>query len=90
MRKVKKARAAGFFAAVAAMGAGILFIPTPLRGPGDPGPHGRRPGDGDLPRGRRASSSSMYVRDGDPVKKGDVLAIASLINLPEACASAWP
>ena len=31
MRKVKKARAAGFFAVAAAIIAGVLLIPTPMR-----------------------------------------------------------
>ena len=79
MRKVKKARAAGFFAVTAAIIAGVLLIPTPLRVQGTLVLKPAAPSivypevEGQLVK--------LHVRDGDPVKKGDVL--ATLSNLPK-------
>jgi putative peptide zinc metalloprotease protein len=79
MRKVKKARAAGFFAVVAAIIAGVLLIPTPLRVQGTLVLKAADPEviypevEGQVTR--------IYLRDGDFVKKDQP--IASMINLPK-------
>ena len=72
MRKVKKARAAGFFAVVTVVVAGILLIPTPLRVQGTFVLTAAKPAMvyADVP-GRLVE---LNVRDGDWVKKGDLLA----------------
>ncbi len=76
MRKVKKARAAGFFAAATAIIAGVLLIPTPLRLQGTlvlmpAEPVAVYPEvEGQLVK--------LWVKDGDEVKKGQLL--AELIN----------
>ena len=76
LRKVKKARAAGFAVAFAALVAGILLIPTPLRIQGTLVLMPAKPDeiytevDGQL--------VELNVRDGDWVKKDTV--IAKLIN----------
>ena len=77
MRKVKKARAAAYFAAFAAIVAAILMIPTPLQitgslvlQPAEPKPvYAEVPGQ----------VVRYYVRDGDYVSEGDP--IAELSNL---------
>jgi putative peptide zinc metalloprotease protein len=77
MRKVKKARAAAFFAVAGALAAGILLIPTPLRVSGTLVLTAAKPalvyaeGPGRL--------VELKVRDGDPVRAGDM--IAELVNL---------
>ena len=79
MRKVKKARAAGFFAVAAAIIALVLLIPTPLRVQGTLVLTAANPAliypevEGQLVR--------MHVRDGDKVEQGQVL--AELINPPK-------
>ncbi len=79
MRKVKKARAAGFFAVVGVVIALILMIPTPLRVQGSLVLTVAEPTivypevEGYL--------AELHVRDGETVKAGQPL--ASLINLPK-------
>ncbi len=79
MRKVKKARAAGFFAVAAASIAGILLIPTPLRVQGTLVVQVADPAI--LYPAVEGRLYELYVRDGDRVKKGDP--IARLSNLPK-------
>lgn len=76
MRKVKKARAAGFFAVAGAIVAGILLIPTPLRVQGTLVLKAAKPQElyAEVP-GRLVE---LDVRDGEWVKKGTK--IASLSN----------
>ncbi len=75
MRKVKKARAAGFFAAAAALTAGILLIPTPLRVTGTLELSAEKP---EMIYAEVPGRVVEYkVRDGDHVKAGDVLAVLS-------------
>ena len=75
MRKVKKARAAAFFAATAAVAAGILFIPTPMRVQGTLVLTAEKPAMvyAEVP-GRLVE---LKVRDGEPVKSGQLLATLS-------------
>ncbi len=76
MRKVKKARAAGFFAVAGAIVAGILLIPTPLRVQGTLVLKAAKPQElyAEVP-GRLVE---LNVRDGEWVKKDTK--IASLSN----------
>ena len=75
MRKVKKARAAGFAAVAVAIVAGILLIPTPLRVQGTLVLTAAKPEEvyAEVP-GRLVE---LNVRDGEWVKKGTVLATLS-------------
>ncbi len=79
MRKVKKARTAGFFAVAAAIIAGVMLIPTPLRVQGTLVLTVAQPAmvypevEGQLVR--------IHVRDGDPVAEGQLL--AEMINPPK-------
>src|SRR4051812_40363715 len=75
MRKVKKARAAGFFAVVGVVVAGILLIPTPLRVQGSLVLTAAKPDEvyAEVP-GRLVE---LKVRDGDQVKKDQILAVLS-------------
>jgi putative peptide zinc metalloprotease protein len=72
MRKVKKARAAGFFAVAGATLAGILLIPTPLRVQGTLVLTAAKPAPvyAEVP-GRLVS---LEVRDNQWVKRGTILA----------------
>ncbi|MBX6315142.1 MAG: HlyD family efflux transporter periplasmic adaptor subunit [Isosphaeraceae bacterium] len=72
MRKVKKARAAACFATAAVLVAGILLIPTPLRVQGTLVLTAEKPAliYAEVP-GRLVE---MAVRDGDAVKKDDIIA----------------
>ena len=79
MRKVKKARAAGFFAAVAASAAGVLFIPTPLHVQGTLVLTAARPAE--IYPEVEGQLVEIHVRDGDRVTQGEVL--ATLSNLPK-------
>lgn len=80
MRKVKKARAAAFFAASAALVAAILMIPTPLHVSGTLflTPAGGTPVYAEVP----GQVVRYLVRDGDTVQEGDVL--AELSNLEKS------
>ena len=75
MRKVKKARAAGFAAVAVAIVAGILLIPTPLRVQGTLVLTAAKPAEiyAEVP-GRLVE---LNVRDGEWVKKDTVLATLS-------------
>ena len=75
MRKVKKARAAAFAAVALAAIAGILLIPTPLRVQGTLVLTPAKPAIvyAEVP-GRLVE---LRVRDGQQVKKGDILAVLS-------------
>jgi putative peptide zinc metalloprotease protein len=75
MRKVKKARAAGFAVAFVAIVAGILLIPTPLRVQGTLVLTAAKPEEiyAEVP-GRLVE---LKVRDGEWVKKGTELALLS-------------
>jgi len=75
MRKVKKARAAGFAVAAIAILAGILLIPTPLRVQGTFNLTAAKPEEvyAEVP-GRLVE---LKVRDGQYVKAGDEIAILS-------------
>jgi putative peptide zinc metalloprotease protein len=75
MRKVKKARAAGFAVAAIAILAGVLLIPTPLRVQGTLVLTAAKPEEvyAEVP-GRLVE---LKVRDGEWVKKGTELAILS-------------
>jgi putative peptide zinc metalloprotease protein len=75
MRKVKKARAAAFFAVAGALVAGILLIPTPLRVHGTLVLTAAKPKlvYAEVP-GRLVE---LKVRDGDPVEAGQLLATLS-------------
>jgi putative peptide zinc metalloprotease protein len=75
MRKVKKARAAGFAAVAAAIVAGILLIPTPLRVQGTLVLTAAKPEEiyAEVP-GRLVE---LRVRDAEWVRKGTVLATLS-------------
>src|SRR3954454_15775934 len=75
MRKVKKARAAIFAAGGVAIVAGILLIPTPLRIQGSLVLTAAKPDEiyAEVP-GRL---TELRVRDGEPVKKNQVLAVLS-------------
>jgi len=75
MRKVKKARAAGFLVAAVAIVACILMIPTPLRVSGTLVLKPAKPQEvyAEVP-GRLIE---LKVRDGEWVKKGDVIATLS-------------
>ncbi|WP_165232744.1 site-2 protease family protein [Aquisphaera insulae] len=76
LRKVKKARAAGFAVAAVAIVAAILLIPTPLRIQGTLVLTAAKPEEIYVdPEGQLVE---MNVRDGDMVKEGQV--IARLIN----------
>jgi putative peptide zinc metalloprotease protein len=72
MRKVKKARAAAFFAVAGAVVAGVLLIPTPLRVQGTLVLTAAKPAlvYAEVP-GRL---EELLVRDGEPVKKDQVIA----------------
>ncbi len=72
LRKMKKARTAGFFAGVAALITGVLLIPTPLRVQGTLVLAPEKPAlvYGETP-GRLVS---LEVKDGDPVEEGQVIA----------------
>ncbi len=75
MRKVKKARAAAFFAGFVAVAAGILLIPTPLRVSGTLVLTPAKPATvyAEVP-GRLVE---LKVRDGEPVAEGQLLATLS-------------
>ena len=75
MRKVKKARAAAFFAAAGLLVAGILLIPTPLRVSGTLVLTAAKPKlvYAEVP-GRLVE---LKVRDGDPVRAGQLIATLS-------------
>jgi putative peptide zinc metalloprotease protein len=75
MRKVKKARAASFAAVAVVTVAGILLIPTPLRVQGSLVLTAAKPDEiyAEVP-GRLLE---LKVRDGDPVKKDQILATLS-------------
>jgi multidrug resistance efflux pump len=75
MRKVKKVRAAAFAAVTVALVTGILLIPTPLRVQGTLVLTAAKPAEiyAEVP-GRL---EALYVKDGDPVKEGMVLATLS-------------
>jgi putative peptide zinc metalloprotease protein len=75
MRKVKKARAAAFFAGTAAVAAMILLIPTPLRVQGTLVLSPAKPAEvyAETP-GRLVD---LLVRDGEMVKEGQILATLS-------------
>lgn len=77
MRKVKKARAAAFFAVFVALVAAILMIPTPLHVSGSLvlTPAHPEPVYAEVP----GQVVTYYVRDGDHVEPGDP--IAELSNL---------
>ncbi|MDB5351134.1 MAG: multidrug resistance efflux pump [Planctomycetota bacterium] len=79
MRKVKKARAAGFFAVAAAIIAGILLIPTPLRVQGTLVLTAAEPAE--IYPEVEGQVVKYYVRDGEPVKKGERL--IELSNKPK-------
>ncbi len=78
MRKVKKARAAGFFAVATALVAGILVIPTPLRVQGTLVLTASKPAiiyaevTGRLVE--LGDHNGRALRDGDWVKEGDLIA----------------
>ena len=72
MRKVKKARAAAFFAAVGAVTAGVLLIPTPLRVQGTLVLTPAKPEM--VYAGVPGRLVELNVRDGEDVKKGTLLA----------------
>jgi putative peptide zinc metalloprotease protein len=78
MRKVKKARAAAWFAGAAAVVAGILLIPTPLRVKGTFVLMPANPATvyADTP-GRMVQ---LLVRDGEMVKEGQLLAVLSNLD----------
>jgi putative peptide zinc metalloprotease protein len=78
MRKVKKARAAAWFAGAAAVVAGILLIPTPLRVKGTFVIMPAQPATiyADTP-GRMVQ---LLVRDGEMVKEGQLLAVLSNLD----------
>jgi putative peptide zinc metalloprotease protein len=75
MRKVKKVRAAIFAAVAVATVAGILLIPTPLRVQGSLVLSAAKPAQvyAEVP-GRLLE---LKVRDGEPVKQGQILAVLS-------------
>ncbi|MEO6809753.1 MAG: HlyD family efflux transporter periplasmic adaptor subunit [Isosphaeraceae bacterium] len=79
MRKVKKARAAAFFAVTGAAIAGILLIPTPLRVTGTLVLTAAQPAQiyAEIP-GRLVE---LKVRDGDPVHEGQIIATLSNLDL---------
>ena len=79
MRKVKKARAAGFFTALAVISAGVLLIPTPLRVQGTLVLTVAEPKI--VYAEIEGQVSEIKVRDGDAVKAGQPL--ATLLNLPK-------
>lgn len=72
MRKVKKARAAAFFATAAVIVAGVLLIPTPLRVQGTLVLSAAKPEliYAEVP-GRLVE---LHKRDGEPVKAGELIA----------------
>ena len=72
MRKVKKARAAGFAAAAVAIVAGILLIPTPLRVQGTLVLTAAKPDE--IYAEVEGRLVELNVRDGEWVKKDTVLA----------------
>jgi putative peptide zinc metalloprotease protein len=76
LRKVKKARAAGFAVAAVAIVAGILLIPTPLRIQGTLVLTAAKPEE--IYAEVEGRLVEIKVRDGEWVKKGTVL--ATLIN----------
>jgi putative peptide zinc metalloprotease protein len=76
LRKVKKARAAGFAVAAVAIVAGILLIPTPLRLQGTLVLMADRPEE--IYSEVEGQLVELNVRDGEWVKKGTV--IAKLVN----------
>ena len=75
MRKVKKARAATFFAVTAALVTAILLIPTPLQVSGTLVLTAAKPAEiyAEVP----GQLVTLNVRDGEHVKKGDILATLS-------------
>ncbi|MFO0909643.1 MAG: HlyD family efflux transporter periplasmic adaptor subunit [Isosphaeraceae bacterium] len=75
MRKVKKLRAASFAAVAVAIVASILLIPTPLRVQGTLVLTAAKPDEvfPEVP----GVLSTLKVRDGDWVKKGDIIATLS-------------